>query len=117
MDSRLTEAEQREIERHKWLLSERCGCDVGLQCATEDWLKNHAAQWRQLRQAHMLELQRREIERYKWIESEKAQRDLGRDAALEWIGKYAARWREWYEDEYNRGEKPSQDGATGLRSA
>jgi len=116
MESRFSEAERREIERHKWLLSERCGCDVGMQHATEDWLAHHAEQWRRLRQAHMLELQRGEIERYKWIESEKAQRDLGRDAALDWIGKYAARWREWYEKEYGEEEKGGQNGSAGLTS-
>ena len=99
MEIRLTREEQREIERHKWFMSEMYGCDVGIERATEDWQEKHASQWRQNRQAHMLELQRREIERYKWIESEKAQRHLGRDAALDWIRKYAAKWREWYEKE------------------
>ena len=36
-----------------------------------------------------LEFQDREIERHKWIESEKAGRDLGKDAAIDWILKYA----------------------------
>lgn len=112
MEGRLTPAEQREVERHKWLLSEECGCDVGIEHATQDWLEHHAAQWRLQRQAHMLEMQRREIERYKWIESEKAQRDLGRDAALDWIKKYAARWRDWYEKEYNDNEVAHRGEAT-----
>ncbi|MBI2433735.1 MAG: hypothetical protein HYV26_12785 [Candidatus Hydrogenedentes bacterium] len=106
MDNRINKAEQREIERHKWIMSEAYGADVGIERATEDWLTHCAEEWRRSRQAHMLEMQRHEIERYKWIESEKAQRDLGRDAALDWIKKYAARWRDWYEAEYggNEGE-------------
>lgn len=34
-----------EINRHKWLESEIAGYDIGLQAATEDWLKKHATAW------------------------------------------------------------------------
>lgn len=40
------------------------------------------------------ELQLQEIERHKWIESEKAGRDLGEEAAMDWIHRYAATFRE-----------------------
>jgi hypothetical protein len=99
MESQFSRAELREIERHKYLLSETHGYDVGLDFAINDWLENHADKWRRARQASMLAMQREEIKRYTWIESEKAQRDLGRDAALDWISKYAAKWRDWYDKE------------------
>jgi hypothetical protein len=50
------------------------------------------------KQAKMLAEEREEILRHKWIESEKAQRDLGAEAVLDWIYRYAAQWRHWYED-------------------
>lgn len=55
--------------------------------------------WTEERQATMLARQREEILRHKWIESEKAQRDLGAEAVLDWIRRYAAEWRKWYEAE------------------
>lgn len=37
----------------------------------------------------------KEILKYKWIESEKANRDIGEnEAAIEWIEKYSAAFRE-----------------------
>ena len=39
-------AEREEIMRHKWLLSERAGCDVGYARAMFDWIAHHRAGWR-----------------------------------------------------------------------
>lgn len=39
-------AEREEIMRHKWLLSERAGCDVGYSRAMFDWIAHHRAGWR-----------------------------------------------------------------------
>lgn len=39
-------AEREEILRHKWLLSERAGCDVGFDTAAYDWISHHRAAWR-----------------------------------------------------------------------
>jgi len=100
MDTKFSPAEWVCIEQHKYFLSEHRGCDVGLEEAVSHWLECHSAEWRQQQHQKMMELQRAEILRHKWIESEKAERDLGRDAALDWIGKYAAQWREWYEREF-----------------
>lgn len=96
----LSAAERHEIERHKWFMSQRVGYDVGFEAAREDWQRNHAYSWEQDRQNHMLSLQREEIARHKWIESEKASCDMGRDACLDWIRRYAAQWRDWYEGTY-----------------
>lgn len=100
MSPNFSRAEMRAIEVHKYYLSLGAGHDVGLEYAIQDWTANHAEQWRRERQERMLALQREEILRYKWIESEKANCDLGKGIALEWIRKYAAQWRAWYEREY-----------------
>jgi len=113
MQGRLSCAERREIERHKYLMSQEQGYDVGFDWACQDWFEHHAENWRKHRQARMLEMQRKEIERYKWLESEKAQRDLGREASLDWIKKYAAKWREWYEQE----KEDEESDERGMRAS
>ena len=93
-EEQLSPAELEAIQVHKYYLSEKVGRDVGLDKAVEDWLQNHAADWRGDRLKKELEEQAREIEKHKWIESEKAGRDLGNQAAFDWIVKYAAGWRQ-----------------------
>jgi hypothetical protein len=44
-------AELDEIERHKWLMSERQGKDVGFEAALNDWATHHRPAWRQMRNA------------------------------------------------------------------
>ena len=44
-------AERDEVLRHKWLESERAGCDIGFERALLDWVLNHRAKWRKSRQA------------------------------------------------------------------
>ena len=100
MSVEFSKVELCEIERHKYLMSVERGYDVGLDAAKADWVTHYAEAWRRDRHEAMLAMQRDEIRRHKWIESEKAQRDLGREAALDWVVKYAAQWREWYEREY-----------------
>ena len=36
----------REIERHKYLLSQKVGRDIGWEAAAQDWVEHHAAAWR-----------------------------------------------------------------------
>jgi len=36
----------REIERHKWLESEKLGHDIGGNRAAMDWLEHHYDQWK-----------------------------------------------------------------------
>lgn len=96
----LTRAEQQAVFSHREHLCRDWGRSVPLDEAREDWLRHHAHDWRASRMRKMLEMQREEINRYKWIESEKAQRDLGREAVFDWISKYAAQWREWFEQEF-----------------
>jgi len=44
-------AEREEVLRHKWLESERAGCDIGFERALMDWIVNHRAKWRKSCQA------------------------------------------------------------------
>lgn len=37
----------REIERHKYLVSQKLGYDVGAETAATDWIEHHAAAWRE----------------------------------------------------------------------
>jgi hypothetical protein len=39
-------AELEQIQRHKWLVSEREGRDVGFERALNEWARNHRAEWR-----------------------------------------------------------------------
>ena len=52
----------------------------------------HRSTWEMI---HYLQLQ--EILKHKWIESEKAGVDLGNQAVMEWIEKYAADFRCYWE--------------------
>jgi hypothetical protein len=38
----------KEIEKHKWIESEKAGADLG-NTAAMDWIKKHAAEWRHWR--------------------------------------------------------------------
>jgi len=44
-------------------------------------------------------LQIDEILKHKWIESEKAMRDLGNEAVFDWVQRYAAGFRAYWENE------------------
>ena len=40
------QAELEQIMRHKWLVSEREGRDVGFERALNEWARNHRTEWR-----------------------------------------------------------------------
>jgi len=42
-------AEQEEIQRHKWLESEKAAQDIGFEHALVSWVVHHRAQWRKAR--------------------------------------------------------------------
>jgi hypothetical protein len=42
-------AERDEVLRHKWVLSERQGRDVGFETALMDWAQQHRTVWRRQR--------------------------------------------------------------------
>jgi hypothetical protein len=97
----LSRAEKLAVERHRVRLSQERGCEVSEDEALNDWLANHHEKWRQERHEKMLAMEREEILRHKWIESEKGNRDVGAEAVFDWIRKYAALWRKWFEEEYD----------------
>ena len=47
------EAERQEILKHKWVLSERAGRDVGFEAALLDWVMKHRAGWRRGRRTRV----------------------------------------------------------------
>ena len=42
-------AQQEEMEKHKWLESERAGCDIG-KTAYLEWIRKYAEEWRLVHQ-------------------------------------------------------------------
>ena len=98
-DNRFLKAEFQAILVHKYYLSEKAGYDVGMGAAIADWQEKHAAAWRHARLRRELKEQLREIEQHKWIESEKAGRDLGDQAVIDWVQRYAERWRRHWEEQ------------------
>lgn len=57
------------------------------------------SKWKRI---HILQIN--EILKHKWIESEKAGMDLGNKAVNEWIEKYAADFRGYWEKRLGEGE-------------
>ena len=43
-------AEREEILKHKWIESEKAGCDIGFERALTDWIVRHRTTWRKKRQ-------------------------------------------------------------------
>lgn len=91
-----------EIERHRNCLEGEWGHPVSFEEAEQHWTQHCMTGWKQAELQRYMELQRQEILKHKWIESEKARRDLGQDAVMDWIHRYAASWREGYQQEYYR---------------
>ena len=94
-------AERQAVGHHRSTLSQEAGREVSIEEALADWFEHHAVKWREKRQAAYLAMQREEINKHKWIESEKADRDLGSAAVMDWIGRYSAAWREWFDEEFD----------------
>lgn len=100
----LDRVEYRAVDLHRGKLCSEWGREVSFEEAQSHWEEHCAADWRRERYAHMCAMQRDEIARHTWIESEKADQDLGLDAKLDWVRRYAAQWREWYETQYDGGD-------------
>jgi hypothetical protein len=43
------QAEREEILKHKWIESEKAGCDIGFERALTDWIIRHRSKWRKSR--------------------------------------------------------------------
>ena len=60
-----------EINRHRWLESEKAGKDIGFEIAAEDWLKRFSTAWMQY---HMPEkLKERSVEKIERQERQERQ--------------------------------------------
>ena len=97
-DPKLDELSLDEINAvltHKWLLSQKECCDVGIDLALNDWFQNHSKKWRDSKMKSDFESQKAEIEKHKWFLSQKIGYDVGmQQSALDWIKSgYAEDWR------------------------
>jgi len=99
----LLRSQREEIEKYRWIESEKAGRDIGWKRASEEWKQKHFAGWKRnvLAQglaASLFEIlwsQQQEIETYKWIESEKNGRDIGwQRAVTEWQDLHYRGWKE-----------------------
>ena len=90
-----------EIEKYRWIESERVGYDIGWERAEREWRRKHARAWRaSLREqgklhpiVELIWTQQDEIERFKWIESELRGEDIGWEQAVrEWCRQHYEAW-------------------------
>ncbi|MEA1927773.1 MAG: hypothetical protein U9N73_06165 [Candidatus Auribacterota bacterium] len=92
-------AEWKAIRVHRYFLSQRNSRWVSLDEALHNWEDNYARTWREKRLELSSRNQMEQILKHKWLESEKVGHDIGKDAVSDWIDKYAAIWRKWWESE------------------
>ena len=92
-------AEWKSIRVHRYFLSQRYSRWVGIRETIRDWENNYGCIWRDKRMELSSRNQMEQILKYKWLESEKAGHDIGKPAIADWIEKYAALWRKWWESE------------------
>ena len=90
-----------EIEKYRWIESERLGYDIGLERAEREWRRKHARAWRESLRAtsrlhpivELIWTQQAEIEKYKWLESERRGFDIGWERAVrEWSRLHYEAW-------------------------
>lgn len=100
-------SERRAILHLRILLSEREQREVRLEQAIAIWEDGPAKQWRQVKASRDCSKQADEIERHKYFLSQKKGYDVGREvAAVDWVTKYAATWRLWWEEQPDSGSEP-----------
>jgi len=99
----LMRSQREEIEKYRWIESEKAGRDIGWQRASEEWMRKYFPGWKQNVRARgvqpplfeILWFQQQEIESYKWIESEKRGHDIGwKHAVTEWHDRHYGEWKE-----------------------
>ncbi len=91
-------SEQRAILEYRSAL--RCALNrrVTIEESVLCWEKGPAIGWRQDKMHVDGQRQVAEIRKHKFLLSQQAKNDVGwDDAALDWVSKHAARWREWWE--------------------
>ena len=94
-------SQREEIQKYRWIESEKDGRDIGWERAEREWRRQHAGAWRTSLRARglapiidLIWSQQDEIERFKWIESEQRGGDIGWERAVcEWRQKHYEAWR------------------------
>ena len=98
----LIRSQREEIEKYRWIESEKAGRDIGWNRASEEWKQKHFTGWKRNFRERGLEpslfeilwSQQEEIETYKWIESERNGRDIGWEQAVtEWQDRHYRAWK------------------------
>lgn len=49
-------AQKQEVERHKWLESEKAGRDIGYDAALIDWVMKHKSKWKKAQRFFKIKL-------------------------------------------------------------
>lgn len=49
-------AQRQEVERHKWLESEKAGRDIGYDAALIDWVMKHKSKWKKAQRFFKIKL-------------------------------------------------------------
>jgi hypothetical protein len=114
----LIRSQREEIEKYRWIESEKTGRDIGWKRASEEWKQRHFPAWKRGIRARGLEpslfeilwSQQEEIETYKWIESEKNGRDIGWEQAVtEWQDRHYGAWKNHlWTTSVNEAEQPAR---------
>lgn len=74
--------------------------DIAIEEAVAFWERGAAAEWRREKMRIDGQKQLEEIERHKYVVSQRVGHDIGWErAALDWIDRYAADWRRWWEEQ------------------
>ena len=106
-----------EIEKYRWIESERLDYDIGWARAEREWRRKYAREWREWLRKHgkmypIIELvwaQQEEIEKFKWIESERRGFDIGWEQAVrDWCRQH---YEAWHYHFLKEGKQPSAESS------
>ncbi len=90
----LTPAELKAIEEHKYYMSLELGCEVSIEQALSDFIKEYREEWLRDKQEKDMQAQKMEIIKHKYFRSQEEGCDIGEERAVhEWREKYAKIWR------------------------
>jgi hypothetical protein len=94
-------SERVAIVLHGQELAQRLGREPTLAETVESWEAGNGPAWRRDKFWRDRAQQFKEIEVHKYLESKRQGHDVGWEfAALDWIQRYAAGWRDWWEEHW-----------------
>jgi hypothetical protein len=95
---RYSTAERRAVFDHRFFLSIDLKREASVEESLQSWESGVCVPWRREKMRRDRHAQVKEIERHKYFLSMQIGYDVGWEpAALDWVQKYAAAWREWWE--------------------